>query len=357
MAKTKLLELEIVRAFAILAVLLIHGTSEATVELELGGAGQSIYLGINKLSNFAVPVFLMLSGLVLFYRYSGDWSGKQALVFYRRRIQQIVIPYLVWSLFYYFYDQWLYNDSSVPLHFDGEEFLDLLPWADASYHLYYIIIIVQFYLLFPLLMWGCTALGWFRRWLWLIGAVIQAAAFSYNHWGPGIDHFSSLCIDYFSLFALGGSIGMYYETFIAWMNRYYGWVIALAMVCGVVFAAMFELEQLELLAVSGLWYALLFVLYAMFACVAFIWIGRWLLAHTPGLARVLIGLGAASFGIYLVHPAVLSYWRTHFMRVQETSYDLFVIAGFLLSLIVPWLLASGYGKISWLFRRKKQVAR
>jgi peptidoglycan/LPS O-acetylase OafA/YrhL len=344
LAKTKLLELDIVRAIAILAVLTIHGTSEATVDLQSGSLAQSLYLAVNKLSNFAVPVFIFLSGVVLFYRYSGDWSARQALVFYRKRIQQIVIPYLIWSLFYYLYNQWLYDRAN--LHFHWNEFLDLLPWADASYHLYFIIIIVQFYLLFPLLMSLCASFGWFRRWFWLLGILVQAVFVAIHHWGSPIEHFSSLCVDYFSLFTLGGFIGLYYEDFIAWINRRYFFVLPAAVLCGVIFMMCFQLEERELLHVSTLWYHLLFTLYAMLAGMCFIWIGRWLLRHAPKVSKAFLALGAASFGIYLVHPAVLSYWHIRYLPEQIYSYHVYTLAGFLLVLFVPWLLVYIYGKLA-----------
>ncbi len=72
--KEKLHELDYVRSFSILAVLMIHVTADATVMLAVDSLPWRGYVSLNKLSNFAVPAFIILSGIVLFYRYNNDWS-------------------------------------------------------------------------------------------------------------------------------------------------------------------------------------------------------------------------------------------------------------------------------------------
>lgn len=350
-SKPKLLELDLVRAAAILAVLIIHATADATVELALGSGSQAMYLTLNKLSNFAVPVFILLSGLVLFYRYQDDFGGKQALLFYVRRVRQVLFPYLIWSLFYYLYNQWIYDRAR--LHFDAAEFGELLPWADASYHLYFMIIIVQFYLIFPLLMWMCKAWPSFRRYLVWIGLAVHAGLYAYHYWVRPFDHMASLCINYFSMFALGGWMGLYYERFSGWLRANFAWVSTLTLLIGCAFVGLFVAEGRFHLQLPGYGYQLLFFGYAAFVSMTLIRLCQIALARWKLISRLLTSLGAVSFGVYLMHPAVLTYYKTHVTLPGGSiaMYHAYTFGAFLASLIVPWVLVYAYGRIMKLLRK------
>nr|WP_245247260.1 MULTISPECIES: acyltransferase [unclassified Paenibacillus] len=348
-----MLELDVVRAVAILAVLIIHSTSDATVELPIGSGSQAMYLALNKLSNFAVPVFIIMSGIVLFYKYQGGgFGGSQVVQFYVKRVKHVLFPYVLWSLFYYLYNQWIFDRAN--LHMDWSSFAGLLPWAEASYHLYFMVIIVQFYLLFPLMMWLCR-FTWFRRSLIWIGLVIQGAFYSYNHWVEPISHMPSLCVNYFSMFTLGGWFGLHYETFAAWLKKHFVWVLPATILIGCSFLGLFLLESRMSIFLDGAWYHVLFFVYAAFAGMSLIRLGQLLLHFAMPAARALMALGAASFGIYLIHPAVLTYYRTHVPNDGGAihEYHLYTFTALALSLVVPWVLAYVYGRAARILRRPK----
>jgi len=112
MKRPKILEMDIVRSIAILAVVLIHTTADATMSLPKGSISQIIVFAVNEASQFAVPVFIFISGIVLFYRYYDSWDFKAlAWSFYRKRIGSVLIPYLIWSFFYYIFYQWLHQGT------------------------------------------------------------------------------------------------------------------------------------------------------------------------------------------------------------------------------------------------------
>lgn len=48
-------------------------------------------------SKFAVPVFVFITGMVLFYNYDGALKYG---TFLRKRFMDIIVPYIIWSLLY-----------------------------------------------------------------------------------------------------------------------------------------------------------------------------------------------------------------------------------------------------------------
>jgi peptidoglycan/LPS O-acetylase OafA/YrhL len=348
MAKAKIYELDIVRAFAILAVLLIHATSDGTVDLSAGSRAHVLFIAVNKLSNFAVPVFFLLSGLVLFYRYFDDWSGRQALAFYRKRLQYILVPYLIWSLFYYLFNGWLQHPDR--LKFNLPEFLEELKWADTGYHLYFMIIILQFYAIFPLMVTLARSFRWFARGLVWVGIVVQAGTYIYNHWIGEIPHLSTLCIQYFAAYCIGGAIGIRYGAFKEWLNRNIWWVACLGTALGFMLAGLFELSAFGL-DLGQTVYFLLFNSYAAIIGMVLIYAGSFLRERLPRLTVLLNSLGAASFGVYFIHPSLLSAWRNFIVPpVGSAEYYYSFLASTLLIIIVPWLIVLVLKKVkfSWI---------
>lgn len=332
------------RAVAIVAVLLIHGTASAKVELPLGSRSHLLYSSINSLSYFPVQLFVLLSGLVLFYSYADDWHVRRILGFYRKRIQYVLVPYFVWSLFYYLYNQWL--NPTVSVRFSWSEFSDLLPWAEAGYHLYFIAIIAQFYALFPLLVSLVALWKPLRSYLWLIGVAVQIAFSVYSYYAEApIPYSDRLFLTYFALFCIGGSIGMHYTRVVAWLDRNVYWVTAATVAAG------FAYLLLHLLGQYGMsfrpWeFEALFALYPVLVAFSLIWVGRRLAAEAPRLSQLLFSLGSASFGIYLMHPALQSLYMTHVSTTKMPEYHLALWGCVLLMLVVPWAIIHACKRIS-----------
>jgi peptidoglycan/LPS O-acetylase OafA/YrhL len=349
LSKPKLLELDLVRAVAIVAVLLIHGTATPRVELPLGSRSHTLYFGINNLSYFPVQAFVLLSGLVLFYSYFDNWSVRRIPGFYRKRLQFILIPYLVWSCFYYLYDQWL--NPAVNVHFSLQEFARLLPWAEAGYHLYFMALIMQFYALFPLLVTLVKLCRPLARYLWLFGIAVQAAVSIYSQYANApIPHGDRLFITYFALFCIGGSLGMYYERFVGWLNRNVYWVTAAAATVG--FAFLLLSLQAQYGTQFKWWeFELLFTLYPVLVTISFVWIGRHWLSNAPRWAGALSSLGAASFGVYFIHPALLGFYTMHAaVAPGGWEYHAALWGGIVLIVIVPWVIVSQLKRVraSWI---------
>ncbi|ALP38891.1 hypothetical protein ASL14_24840 [Paenibacillus sp. IHB B 3084] len=99
--KERIPELQLVRAMAILAVIIVHATSYATVQLT-DSSLYFVYNALNVLMKYGTPVFIALSSMVLFYNYKDRPMGRELLIrFYKQRLRYILLPYIMFSLFYF----------------------------------------------------------------------------------------------------------------------------------------------------------------------------------------------------------------------------------------------------------------
>jgi fucose 4-O-acetylase-like acetyltransferase len=82
-----------VKGAAIIAVVFIHASSPTLLapQMSMNWSGGLI---LNECANFAVPLFLAVSGL--FARYEGNSPSQ----YYAKRFQRLIGPYVVWTLIY-----------------------------------------------------------------------------------------------------------------------------------------------------------------------------------------------------------------------------------------------------------------
>lgn len=142
--RQRLPEFDVIRAGAALAVIAIHVTA-GYMDSPLA------YLG-NHLVRFAVPLFIIISGFLLNWSVADSFE-LSTMAFYRQRLHRILLPYLTWTVIYCLLNFYLLHlhDPRLLLTTIGKALL----MGNAYYHLYFIPIILQLYLLYP----------WLKRWL------------------------------------------------------------------------------------------------------------------------------------------------------------------------------------------------
>lgn len=140
--KPRFFEISLLNVFLCLSVIFIHVSSKPITVLDVNSMGYLAAFIPWRLASFVVYGFIFLSGCKLLLSKSNNFSYGKFLV---SRLVSIVIPYIIWVFIYYIYF-WHNN-------YFAFKFTDLIRYifiGDLVSHFYFIIIIVQFYLLAPL---------------------------------------------------------------------------------------------------------------------------------------------------------------------------------------------------------------
>lgn len=312
--RKRIAELDIIRAVAAFAVVMIHVTASPMVMLPTDSRSFFLYSFINQWSRFSIPAFVLITGLVLFYTY-GQREPFKTGEFLVKRLQAIAIPYLVWTVIYMIWRSRI--EASWPQFWPNLALA--IPRGTAMYQLYFIVLIFQFYLLFPLI----RPLGR-SRWLGL--AVGGALLFQFllmwdTYYGLFTQHLTApWAVDilrwrdrlfpwWLGYFIAGLFLASRIDQALELARRYV-WPL-LALTGGLLTWVM--VEYMQAMAQPGMTVGFAATgfrpsayLYSIVAVVALLGFGGWSLGRGDGwLNRILLEFGKHSFGIFLVHPLLL----------------------------------------------------
>ena len=147
-SNTRFLAIDFIRTVAMFAVITIHVSSTYIyMDSHFLLGGMNIAFILNQLSQFSVPMFLLLSGFSL-----GIKKREEAYSsFIGNRVKKVLLPYFFWFFLYEFYNSSGVLSSLLINCLDFPVLLKRLLLGHAAPHLYFIPIVFQFYLLYPLL--------------------------------------------------------------------------------------------------------------------------------------------------------------------------------------------------------------
>lgn len=145
--RRKITEISVFEFFICMAVITIHLLSEGVDGLPRWSAASIIFSSLTKLISFAVPGFVFTSAIKLFYKYSD--SGFKYGKFLIGRFLKVYLPYIFAVILYY-----LVFIFALKLEdygsFDLKRLGHYILYGDISAQFYFVILIVQFYILMPL---------------------------------------------------------------------------------------------------------------------------------------------------------------------------------------------------------------
>jgi surface polysaccharide O-acyltransferase-like enzyme len=139
-------EVVYLRAIAILAVISIHVSAYFT-KMDISNFLTFFYMSVNTFSHFAVPLFVCISGFVLYNKYRGSYSLK---IFYKKRLLSVVPQYTIFSALGILFMYADYKSGRFP-DFAIKNIIYQYLTGTAYYHLWFFVIIIQLYVLYPLI--------------------------------------------------------------------------------------------------------------------------------------------------------------------------------------------------------------
>ena len=316
--KPRLAAIEYIRGISMMGVIGIHVGSQY---LSNPAANPHLIALFEIFTRFSVPIFFFISAFGLFYNLDihAPFAARQ---FYLRRIKTVLIPYLVWSLFYIIHDGLLYGTGlPSPLYFGG-----LLFFGCAKYQLYFLVILLWFYLLMPL--WiplvrrmslrGLAALLVFQ----VLFDYWSSFSVPFNTYVYGLPDDSLLkpflmyrlnywVLHYIFIFLLGGYLAVHIEAFKCFMQQkrtaitllfYVSMASLLGYYYSLLAAGQTPLDGINTahqLSPAGIFYTLMTSLF-FFTIFTY-------QRYPAALNPILHLLGKHSYFAYLVHPLFITY--------------------------------------------------
>ena len=139
-------EINSLRGLGALAVMAIHTAAHFT-EAQSFNLLVLTNLWLDIAFQFAVPLFILISGFVLSKNYYDDFSFKD---FYIKRLRSILPQYTLFSVLYTLFVNWEAMKSN-PLNINITLVIKNILQFSAADHLWYFSLIIQFYITYPIL--------------------------------------------------------------------------------------------------------------------------------------------------------------------------------------------------------------
>ncbi|AFQ46153.1 acyltransferase [Desulfosporosinus meridiei] len=334
-------EIGYLRGFGVLAVIAIHTTGYFT-EVKEFNTLVLVNLWTDIFSQFAVPLFVMISGFVLAKNYYGKFSLG---VYYRKRMRSIVPQYFLFSVLYTAFNNWIVMNNN-----SWGKNLELIAkniWqAEASYHLWFFSIIIQLYLLYPLIV---KLYAFFRQrdkagLLVVIFLVIQTAYMVGIH----SSYLAGTKLNFMG-FLFYFSLGLYWQDYFSTYKKNFNlpisilFAMSLALTLGCSFFIIIGLKTGHSYSTIPEYFFMgPELIYPAFRTITFLLLfavsSSLLEKKKSVIARVINKIGDYSFGIYLIH-IFFNQSAIKFLRNYQIDFDnwAFYIIVFAVTLILSYI--------------------
>lgn len=299
-------EIDLIRLLTFTAVISVHSLAFTQKP------SNEVAAGFMMLLQFGREVFFAITGFVLTYSMIG--KPMRLLSFWRRRVPFVLVPYIVWSFVYF--GSGITPSSPGIVGWPWARFGHALLFGGAEYHLYFLVVTIQIYLLFPLILPFLRATA---RYAWPVLVVVAAGDLAWMgmiHYGHLPGFFSRRAYEFaptYLMYILGGGYAaLHWEKIRAYVVDHGRQLLAIAAFFAAAALAVYA-WQLDWLAPRVANEVIQPALLA--SCIAAVLLlavlaQRWVDTGMRWQRAIVIG-SEISFGVYLAHPLILAMLTHH----------------------------------------------
>ncbi|MEN3268828.1 acyltransferase [Pseudonocardia sp.] len=296
---------DLVRVLTFACVIAVHTVSTVNpLDSVPGGA-------VVMLLHFTREAFFVLTAFVLTHRHRDD--PVHALAFWRRRFLLVGLPYVVWSVVYTGLGL---VTAPLPAGEAATTLLRNVLSGTAWFHLYFLLVSLQFYLVFPLFRRLLLATRGRHAVLLAVSAVLQVLIDLWLH-DPApagvkaqlLPYAGSFLLSYQFFLVLGGVVALHAGRVDVWIRGHTAVIVAAVLLTGALAEGRYQWTVAHGVGAEFATdvFQPVMVPWSVAVAAAFYAAGAaWADRRAGGPAsRAIEGASDRSFGVFLVHPTIL----------------------------------------------------
>ena len=332
MHKRRLSEISSFESVLCLFVVMIHVLSDSISAYPKGTVLSALSFFTSRVLTFVVPAFIISSAIKFAHSYS-DYNFRY-FSFLKRRITKIYIPYLIVAAIYYLY--FVYHRHY--FDFSWMALFRYLSLGTIAAPFYFIIIIMQLYIIAPITLGFCKSISPFAgiplAFIITVLSKFLMLDFQYS---------DRIFLGYFIYWIIGCYIGINFDMNLNRLKRLKGVWVALGLIFTALYSATAYFEFLGWF--HSFWTEILKILFASFASV------MWLLIMPEYAHEGADIISPATFYIYLIHCLVIFETEHWLEQWQITATPLRFVIIFFSAYVISILAAVIYSRLKMLMRR------
>lgn len=348
--KRRYLELNHFNAIACLLVVFIHVVSIGISNADPSSWQAALLYIPWRLSAFVVPAFLFSGAIKMSVLFSEDFELNQYFCYIGNRVAKIYLPYVLWNIIYYtaFLKIGYVNGNA-------KEFFSYLLIGNLSSPFYYVVIVMQFYLLYPLWKWVTKCIPGFIAVTCAFvvtllslqfGSVLQMVQVSF----PYLDR---VFTSYLVFWVSGLYVGMYYSSIRKIVVKRKAGICASTIL-------IILLTGVAYWQYSEPVYVLNLVPYKIFSDLLSVFVLLYVSVHIEDICvkvkKILGRVYEASFFVYLSHCLFLTL-GTHYMQGKGiTKLSVLLMNRFLICYTIPFFAYAAWKRIKKLLIQRCMVS-